>query len=83
MPPSSSSLLSRLRSPTPTVSTVDPLEGTKLGEYVHRDANLLRKLGWKRFVLARRRRGDLASCLHLDHPAASLLQMLGTDGAPV
>jgi hypothetical protein len=61
----------------------DPLHGTKLGEYVRHDASLLLKLGWKRFVLARHCRSDLSSCLHLDHPAAPILQGLATQGAPV
>jgi hypothetical protein len=67
----------------PLTSALDPLHGTKLGEYVRRDSHLLRQLGWKRFVLSRRRCGDLSPCLNLDHPAAPILQSLSTQGAPV
>ena len=45
--------------------------------------NLLKKLGWKKFVQSRRSRGDLADLSSLPHPAKRLLQHYKSHGAPV
>jgi hypothetical protein len=59
------------------------LQGTKLGEYIRRDTQLLQKLGWTRFVSQRRRREDLVLNINVNHPAANSLQLLQSEGAPV
>ena len=43
----------------------------------------MNKLGWKKFVLSRRRRGDFADLSNLPHPAKRLLQHYKSHGAPV
>jgi hypothetical protein len=44
-----------------------------LGKCIARDLTLLNKLGWRKFVAARRGRKDLAPML-FDHPAKRLLK---------
>jgi hypothetical protein len=53
-----------------------------LGEYITRDANLVRKLGWSQFVKQRRNRSDFSS-LNIKHPAKRLLLHYKNHGAPV
>ncbi len=62
--------------PTPTVSP-------DLGTYIARDVELLKKLGWKKFVKSRRTRSDFANLSDLPHPAKRLLQHYKSHGAPV
>ena len=54
----------------------------ELGEYILRDASLIKQLGWTKFVQHRRPRSDLSS-LHLQHPARNLLRHYRDNGAPV
>jgi len=53
----------------------------ELGKCIARDVALLNKLGWKRFVAAKRPRKDLAD-LHINHPARRLLHTYKTHGVP-
>ena len=53
----------------------------ELGKCIARDVALLNKLGWKRFVAAKRPRKDLAD-LHINHPARRLLHSYKTHGVP-
>ena len=54
-----------------------------LGTYIRRDVKLLREQGWKKFVSARRQRGDFADVSTLPHPASRLLHHYKKHGAPV
>jgi hypothetical protein len=53
-----------------------------LGKCIAHDLTLLNKLGWKKFVEARRHRKDLAP-MPFDHPAKRLLQHYRKHGVPV
>jgi Reverse transcriptase (RNA-dependent DNA polymerase). len=53
-----------------------------LGKCIARDLSLLQKLGWKKFVQARRHRKDLAT-LPFDHPVKRLLKHYREHGVPV
>ena len=55
-----------------------------LGECVHKDVELLRRVGWQRFVKARRNGGDLSDLSNVDnHPARPLLNHYRHRGVPV
>lgn len=56
---------------------------TELGKLIVRDTELLRKLGWKKLVASRRKRGDFGDMRHLLHPAKNLLQHYKSNGVPV
>jgi hypothetical protein len=68
--------------PTKKLKIPAPELPSELGKYISRDVALLSKLGWKKFVQQRRRRGDFAS-LNIQHPAKRLLKHIKTHGAPV
>ncbi len=53
----------------------------ELGKCIAHDVALLNKLGWKRFVAARRPRKDLAD-MHINHPAKRLLSNYRNQGVP-
>jgi hypothetical protein len=53
-----------------------------LGKCIAHDLTLLNKLGWRKFVEARRGRKDLAPML-FDHPAKRLLKHYLANGVPV
>ena len=55
----------------------------ELGEFIDRDAKLLRSLGWRGLVRHRRPTGDFASLTNVHHPARRLLQHYKHHGAPV
>ena len=55
----------------------------KLHECARRDAELLKRLGWKKFVLQRRAKGDFTSLDGVHHPAKRLLKHYKSRGAPV
>jgi hypothetical protein len=56
----------------------------ELGECVHRDVELLRRVGWQRFVKARRNGGDLSDLSNVEnHPARRLLNHYKHRGVPV
>ena len=61
-------------SPTPPAAT--------LPECVKRDSELLKKLGWRKFVLQRRTKGDFACLDDVAHPAQRLLKFYKSRGAP-
>jgi hypothetical protein len=57
---------------------------TELGECIHRDIELLKMVGWQRFVKERRNGGDLADLSQVDnHPARRLLMLYKNRGVPV
>ena len=58
-------------------------EPPKLHECARRDAELLKRLGWKKFVLQRRAKGDFTSLDGVHHPAKRLLKHYKSRGAPV
>ena len=70
-------------SPLSHAATPSALSGLphELGKCIARDVALLNKLGWKRFVAARRHRKDLAD-LHINHPAKRLLMTYKNQGVP-
>jgi len=51
--------------------------------YISRDVELLKKIGWKKFIKSRRKCGDFADLSNLPHPAKRLLQHHKNHGAPV
>ena len=53
-----------------------------LGKLILRDAELVRRLGWAKFVLGRRGKGDLTDMRHVQHPARRLLRRYATRGVP-
>jgi len=53
-----------------------------LGKCIARDLTLLTKLGWRKFVAARRSRKDLAN-MQFKHPAKRLLNQYKIHGVPV
>ena len=55
----------------------------ELSECVRRDAELLKKLGWKKFVLQRRTKSDFTSLDEVNHPAKRLLKHYKSRGTPV
>jgi hypothetical protein len=56
----------------------------ELGECVRRDVELLRHVGWQKFVKARRNGGDLSDLSNVDnHPARRLLHHYKHRGVPV
>ena len=55
----------------------------ELGKYIERDVNLLKQLGWKKFVRQRRPTRDLGPMDNIHHPAKRLLQHYRNHGAPV
>ena len=61
----------------------DPSEPTSLAGHVARDAALLKKLGWQKFVEQRRSASDFALLENVDHPAQRLLKFYKERGAPV
>lgn len=75
-------------STTPIITTNAPVDDTstipeELGKLVSRDVELLQRLGWKQFVLQRRRRGDFNTFHNLPHPAKRLLHHYKHHGVPV
>jgi hypothetical protein len=52
-----------------------------LGKCIANDVALLHKLGWRRFVAAKRHRKDLAE-MHFNHPARRLLLTYKNRGVP-
>ena len=54
-----------------------------LGKYITKDVQLLRALGWKRFVDQKRGRGDFGDLEKVRHPANHLLRYYKKHGAPV
>ena len=46
----------------------------ELGNWVRRDAELLKRLGWKKFVLQHRTKSDFTSLDRVNHPAKHLLK---------
>ena len=79
LPPAARSPAKRQR----LLAPVAPLVSNDLGTYIARDVTLLNKLGWKKIVQSRRRRGDLADLSNLPHHAKGLLQHYKNHGAPV
>ena len=71
----------------PSVSQLSPDDISaipeELGKLVNRDVELLQRLGWKQFVLQRRRRGDFNTLHNLPHPAKRLLRYYKNHGVPV
>lgn len=55
---------------------------TRLGKCVTRDAHLVRRLGWEKFVRERRGKGDLTNMDDVKHPAKAILRHLSRLGAP-
>jgi hypothetical protein len=55
----------------------------EIGEFIDRDARLLKMLGWRGLVNHRRPTGDLASLTNVHHPARRLLHLYKHRGAPV
>jgi Reverse transcriptase (RNA-dependent DNA polymerase). len=90
-PTTSSTSITLPTPPTTTPTTTSqspaatslPLSGLpkELGKCITRDVALLNKLGWKRFVAARRHRKDLAD-MHINHPAKRLLLSYKKQGVP-
>ena len=79
---------SKKRKPSPKPPVTRPQVDTgklpsDLGKFVERDAALLKRLGWKKFINSRRQRGDLSDLRRLNHPAVRLLKHYQTHGAPV
>ena len=79
---------SKKRKPSPKPPVTRPQVDTgklpsDLGKFVERDAALLKRLGWKKFINSRRQRGDLSDLRRLNHPAVHLLKHYQTHGAPV
>ena len=57
---------------------------TELGECIHRDIELLERVGWQKIVKERREGGDLADLSNVDnHPARRLLMLYKHRGVPV
>ena len=57
---------------------------TELGECIHKDVELLQRVGWQSFVKTRRNGGDLADLSNVDdHPAKRLLMLYKHRGVPV
>ena len=54
-----------------------------LGECIERDAQLVKRLGWRRFVEQRRGRGDWGKLENLRHPAKGLLNYYKRCGVPI
>ena len=65
----------KLRVPTSTLLT-------DLGEYIVRDASLVRSLGWSEFVKQRRQRSDFSN-LNIKQPAKRLLKHYKHHGASI
>ena len=55
----------------------------EIGEFIDRDARLLKMLGWRGLVQYRRPTGDFASLTNVPHPARRLLHLYKDRGAPV
>ena len=55
----------------------------KLHKCARRDAELLKRLGWKKFVLQRRAKRDFTSLDGVHHPAKRLLKHYKSREAPV
>ena len=55
----------------------------ELSRCVRRDAELLKRLGWKKFVLQRRTKSDFTSLDQVNHPARRLLKQYKNRGTPV
>ena len=56
----------------------------ELGECIHRDVELLQRVGWQSFDKTRRNGGDLADLSNVDdHPAKILLKLYKHRGVPV
>lgn len=53
-----------------------------LGKLIDRDVALLKRLGWRQLIKARRHRGDF-NALDFKHPATHLLKHYQSKGAPV
>ena len=62
---------------------VPAVPAATLPECVERDSELLKKLGWRKFVLQRRTKGDSACLNEVAHPAQRLLKFYKSQGAPV
>ena len=56
---------------------------SSLAAHIARDAALLKRLGWRKFVAQRRSSSDFASLDNVDHPAQRLLKSYKARGAPV
>ena len=71
-------------SPSPAIAapTISGLP-KDLGKCIALDVALLKKLGWRRFVAARRTRKDLANMHGINHPAKRLLLAYKNQGVPV
>ena len=67
----------------PSAAVAGERGSTTLPECVKRDSELLKKLGWRKFVLQRRTKGDFARLDGVDHPAQRLLKFYKSQGAPV
>ena len=50
---------------------------------MRQDAELLKRLGWRKFVLQHRTKSDFASLDRVDHPARRLLKQYKSRGTPV
>ena len=61
----------------------EPVGPPQLDKCVRRDAELLKRLGWKKFVLQRRTKSDFTSLDRVDHPAKHLLRHYKSRGTPV
>jgi hypothetical protein len=71
-------------------STTQPLQPhtkkfvpAELGKLIKRDKELVERLGFKKFLVQRRKRGDFNNLSTLKHPAKSILNNYKSDGVPV
>ena len=68
--------------PVPVPSSVSQVLPTDLGKCIRDDCRALERMGWKNFVIAKRKRGDIGP-LNFDHPGVRLLKNYKYDGVPV
>ena len=54
-----------------------------LGKYIANDVQLLRALGWRKFVDCKRGRGDFGNLDRVRHPAQHLLKYYKKHGDPI
>lgn len=65
-----------------SVKHTTPAHHRNIGKLIDTDRELFRKVGWKKFVKAKRSRVDLTDCL-VDHPASHVLSQYKKRGVPV
>lgn len=65
-----------------SVKDTTPQHHRDIGKYIESDAELLRKVGWRKFVKIKRNRTDLAE-MKFNHPAKHALLQYRKHGVPV